>query len=54
MENTLNRPTAPIFDKALERSRTKVLNVGYRVVVLKSKLKKRFFLLKRLLIPRNT
>lgn len=54
MENTLNRPTAPIFYNLLERSRTKVLNVGYRVVILKSKLKKRFYLLKRLLIACNT
>lgn len=54
MENTLKRPTYPIFYATLERSRIKVLSVGYHFVVFKSKLKKRAVALKRLLYLYNS
>ena len=37
--------------KLLERSRNAVLNLGYKVIFIKSKLKKAFVLFKRQLTP---
>ena len=54
MENTLKSPTYPIYTSMIERSRTKVLTVGYHIVVFKSKFKKRLLLLKRMIIEFNT
>lgn len=51
MENTLKRTFTPVLYNALERSRTKMLHLGYHVVLQKSKLKKRFVLLKHLIVP---
>lgn len=51
MENPLKRPFAPIIYNAVGRSRSKLLHLGYQVVLQKSKLKKRFVLLKHLIVP---
>ncbi len=48
MENTLKRPEFPMTASILERGRSKILNTGYGLVVLKSKLKKRIFQLRRM------
>ena len=48
MENTLKRPVHTVTASILERGRSKILNTGYGLIIIKSKLKKRIFLLKRM------
>ncbi len=48
MENTLKRPVLTMTASILERGRSKILNTGYGLVVIKSRLKKRIFLLRRM------
>ena len=45
LNNALNAPNSPIFNTILERSRTQILSIGYNVILLKSKVKKRLKIL---------
>ena len=54
MERIIKEPTYPIFYRTIERSRSKILNMGYQVVIFKSKLRKRIHLFKHLLTVFNT
>jgi len=51
--NTLKRPSFLTFNTLLERSQGQVLSIGYRLIIFKSKIKKRVFLLKRIFILFN-
>lgn len=53
MENTLKTYRYASFTKAMEHSRTKILSLGYTVVNVKRKVKKRLHRMVRLLIAPN-
>lgn len=48
MNNTLKRPSYTTFNTFLEQSQGQVLSVGYKLVMYKSKIKKRLFILTRM------
>lgn len=49
LNTTIKRQIHPSFNTLLERSQSHVLAIGYRIVMYKSKFKKRLFILRRIL-----
>ena len=54
LDHTLEGPQPPNFHTILEQSRMKILALGYHLVLLKSRIKKRVWHLKRMIIVFNT
>lgn len=49
LENTIKRPIYPNLNVYIARFQSEILAIGYRFVMYKSKIKKRIYILRRML-----